>query len=56
MKISELNQCSLWVTDEDIAQAMKKIPGYLDITPADFVEGAYSDVHVTVLSVLETSK
>ncbi len=32
------NQCSPEVTNEDILQAMKKIPGYLDITPADFME------------------
>ncbi len=32
------NQCSLGVTNEDILTAMKKIPGYLDITPADFME------------------
>ena len=38
MKISELNQHSLGVTKEDIIQAMKKISGYLDITPTDFME------------------
>ncbi len=26
------------LTDEDIYEAMKKIPGYLDITPGDFKE------------------
>jgi CBS-domain-containing membrane protein len=38
MIISELNECSLGVTDKDIIEAMKKIPGYLDITPNDFME------------------
>ncbi len=38
MIISDLNECSLGVTDEDIVEAMKKIPGYLDITPNDFME------------------
>ncbi len=38
MKISELNQHSIGVTNEDIIQAMKKISGYLDITPSDFME------------------
>ena len=38
MKISELNQHSIGVTNDDIIQAMKKISGYLDITPSDFME------------------
>jgi CBS domain-containing protein len=38
MKYSQLNQCVQTITDEDIVQAMKKIPGYLDITPSDFME------------------
>lgn len=38
MKISELNRHSIGVTNEDIIQAMKKISGYLDITPSDFME------------------
>ena len=38
MKFSSLNECTLAITDEDIVQAMKKIPGYLDITPSDFME------------------
>ncbi len=38
MKISELNRHSVGVTNEDIIQAMKKISGYLDITPSDFME------------------
>ena len=32
------NKEVLGITDKDIIQAMKKIPGYLDITPADFME------------------
>ena len=36
--MSSLNECTLAITDEDIVQAMKKIPGYLDITPSDFME------------------
>ncbi len=38
MKISQLKGPSLEVSDEDIIEAMKKIPGYLDITPNDFRE------------------
>lgn len=38
MKFSSLNECSLDITDQDIVQAMKRIPGYLDITPSDFME------------------
>jgi CBS domain-containing protein len=38
MKISSFNECALPITDEDIVEAMKKIPGYLDITPSDFME------------------
>lgn len=38
MKFSSLNECALPITDEDIVEAMKKIPGYLDITPSDFME------------------
>ena len=38
MKFSSLNESTQTITDEDIVQAMKKIPGYLDITPSDFME------------------
>ena len=38
MKFSLLNECTLSISDEDIIQAMKQIPGYLDITPSDFME------------------
>ncbi|OGR12248.1 MAG: CBS domain-containing protein [Desulfobacterales bacterium RIFOXYA12_FULL_46_15] len=38
MKFSSLNECAMPITDEDIVEAMKKIPGYLDITPSDFME------------------
>lgn len=38
MKFSALNEWSLALTDQDVVQAMKKIPGYLDITPSDFME------------------
>jgi len=38
MKFSSLNECTLPISDEDIVQAMKQIPGYLDITPSDFME------------------
>lgn len=33
-----MNQCFQTMTDEDVLEAMKKIPGYLDITPSDFLE------------------
>ncbi|MDA3787617.1 MAG: CBS domain-containing protein [Desulfobacula sp.] len=38
MKFSSLNECTMAITDQDIIQAMKQIPGYLDITPSDFME------------------
>ncbi|WP_457553509.1 CBS domain-containing protein [Desulfobacula sp.] len=38
MKFSSLNECTLAISDEDIITAMKQIPGYLDITPSDFME------------------
>ncbi len=38
MKFSALNECKQSIIDEDIVGAMKKIPGYLDITPSDFME------------------
>jgi CBS domain-containing membrane protein len=38
MKFSALTECRQTITDEDIVRAMKKIPGYLDITPTDFME------------------
>jgi CBS domain-containing membrane protein len=38
MKFSALNECRQTISDEDIVTAMKKIPGYLDITPSDFME------------------
>ncbi len=37
MKFSSLNECTMAIMDDDIIQAMKKIPGYLDITPSDFM-------------------
>ena len=48
------NQCSLGVTNEDILQAMKKIPGYLDITPADFME-IYQVAYAHAVERLELS-
>ncbi len=38
MKFSSLNEYTLPISNEDIVQAMKQIPGYLDITPSDFME------------------
>jgi len=38
MKFSSLNECRQSITEDDIYQAMKKIPGYLDITPSDCIE------------------
>lgn len=38
MKFSALNECRQTITDGDIIGAMKQIPGYLDITPSDFME------------------
>lgn len=38
MNFSNINQCCQTITDEDVLEAMKEIPGYLDITPTDFIE------------------
>ncbi len=38
MKFSRLNECFQTITDDDVLEAMKKIPGYLDITPSDFLQ------------------
>ena len=38
MNFSRINECFQTITDEDVLEAMKKIPGYLDITPSDFLE------------------
>ncbi|ACN17902.1 conserved hypothetical protein [Desulforapulum autotrophicum HRM2] len=38
MNFSLLNECVQTLTDEDVLEAMKKIPGYLDITPSDFLQ------------------
>ncbi len=38
MNFSCINECFQTITDEDVLEAMKKIPGYLDITPSDFLE------------------
>lgn len=38
MRISKINECVQPLTDEDVLEAMKGIPGYLDITPSDFLE------------------
>lgn len=38
MRISELEHSNLNISNEDIIEAMKQIPGYLDITPKDFLE------------------
>jgi CBS domain-containing protein len=37
MNFSNINECFQTITDEDVLEAMKKIPGYLDITPSDFL-------------------
>ena len=54
MKISSFNECALPITDEDIVGAMKKIPGYLDITPSDFME-VYRVAFDHALSRLKTA-
>lgn len=38
MRVSELEYSNLNLSNEDIIDAMKEIPGYLDITPKDFLE------------------
>lgn len=37
MNFSNINECFQSITDEDVLEAMKKISGYLDITPSDFL-------------------
>lgn len=37
MNFSNINECFQSITDEDVLEAMKEIPGYLDITPSDFL-------------------
>jgi CBS domain-containing protein len=54
MKFSSFNECGLPITDEDIVEAMKKIPGYLDITPSDFME-VYRVAFDHALSRLKTA-
>lgn len=54
MKIRSFNECALPMTDEDIVGAMKKIPGYLDITPSDFME-VYRVAFDHALSRLKTA-
>ena len=38
MTFRSLNECRQSITEDDIYEAMKKIPGYLDITPSDCME------------------
>lgn len=38
MSFSCINECFQTITDEDVLAAMKKISGYLDITPSDFLQ------------------
>ncbi|MFH2058120.1 MAG: CBS domain-containing protein [Pseudomonadota bacterium] len=38
MTFRSLNDCRQSITEDDIYEAMKKIPGYLDITPSDCME------------------
>ena len=38
MNFSRINECFQTITDEDVMEAMREIPGYLDITPSDFIE------------------
>ena len=54
MKFSSLNECAPAISDEDIVEAMKKIPGYLDITPSDFME-IYSIAFKHALSRLKNA-
>lgn len=38
MNFSRMNECFQTITEEDVLDAMKKIPGYLDITTSDFLK------------------
>ncbi|HCY87596.1 MAG TPA: CBS domain-containing protein [Desulfobacteraceae bacterium] len=35
--MTQFNECFQTLTDEDVLEAMKQIPGYVDITPSDFL-------------------
>ena len=37
-KDTDMSLSGVGLTDEDIYEAMKAIPGYIDITPGDFKE------------------
>jgi len=57
MRFSCINECFQTITDEDVLEAMKKIPGYLDITPSDFLqiyqitfENAVSRIRTAILA------
>ena len=53
MRISEL-ELNLNISNEDIITAMKEIPGYLDITPKDFLE-LYHTAYRHALNRLKSS-
>ncbi|HCY83558.1 MAG TPA: CBS domain-containing protein [Desulfobacteraceae bacterium] len=36
--MNQFNECFQTLTDEDVFEAMKRIPGYVDITPSDFLD------------------
>lgn len=48
------NQCPVDISDDDVLAAMKKISGYLDITPADFKE-VYSVAYQQAMNRLNRS-
>ena len=54
MRISELEYSNLNISNEDVFEAMKKIPGYLDITPKDFLE-LYHEAYQHALGRLKSA-
>lgn len=50
------NAASLPISDEDIYEAMKEIPGYLDITPGDFKDLYKLVYHHTLQRIAESVK
>ena len=51
MNFSRINECFQTITDEDVLEAMREIPGYLDITPSDFIE-VYGSLLIMRLTAL----
>ena len=51
---SDMETCPIDMSDEDIMEAMRSIPGYLDITPSDFKEIYLSAYRVAVARIRQS--